>query len=92
MVALATPSRTDAVVVADHCRGDCRVVEEGAGGSRSVTLMTPAEVAGMLRVKLPRIYEAVKTRRLRAVRIGRLLRFRLRDVELFLERYTTGTR
>jgi excisionase family DNA binding protein len=44
----------------------------------------------MLRVKLPRIYEAVKTRRLRAVRIGRLLRFRLPDVEMFLERHATG--
>jgi len=91
MAAVATLSRTDAVVVPDHSREDRGEVGEGTGGRHTITLMTPAEVAGMLRVKLPRIYEAVKTRRLRAVRIGRLLRFRLPDVELFLDRYTPGT-
>ena len=88
MAALATLPRTDIPVATGHLRVD-REVEEGAGVGRPITLLTPLEVAGMLRVKLPRIYEAVKTRRLRAVRIGRLLRFRRQDVDAFLERSTT---
>ncbi len=51
--------------------------------------LTPAEVAGMLQVKLPRIYEAVQDRRLPAIKVGRLLRFRPQDLEAFLERSTT---
>lgn len=59
-----------------------------ANGQRK--LLTPTEVANLLQVKLPRIYELVKARRLRAVRIGRQLRFRSEDLEAFLERSTTG--
>ena len=47
--------------------------------------LTPQQVAEMLQVKLPRVYEAVSDGRLRAVRFGRLLRFRLKDVEDCLE-------
>ncbi len=53
-------------------------------------LLTPAEVAGMLQVKVPRIYEAVHDRRLPAIKVGRLLRFRPRDIEAFLEHSTTA--
>ncbi len=52
-------------------------------------LLTPPQVSTLLQVKLPRIYELVKARRMRAVRVGRQLRFRMRDVETFLERSTT---
>ncbi len=52
-------------------------------------LLTPAEVAETLQVKLPRIYEAVHDRRLPAIKVGRLLRFRPQDLETFLERSTT---
>lgn len=90
MAALAALPRTDIPVAAGHPRVEYREVEEGADVGRPITLLTPPEVAGMLRVKLPRIYEAVKNHRLRAVRIGRLLRFRRRDVEAFLERHATG--
>lgn len=53
-------------------------------------LLTPPEVASFLRVKLPRVYELVKGRRLRAFRVGRQLRFRPEDLEAFLERSATG--
>ncbi len=53
------------------------------------TLLTPVQVAGMLQVKIPRIYELVRARRMRAIRVGRQLRFRLPDLEAFLERSTT---
>jgi excisionase family DNA binding protein len=52
-------------------------------------LLTPPQVANLLQVKLQRIYELVKTRRMRAVRVGRQLRFRMQDVEAFVERSTT---
>ena len=52
-------------------------------------LLTPAEVAQTLNVKVARIYEAVADRRLRAVKVGRLLRFRPQDIEAFLERHMT---
>ncbi len=59
-----------------------------ANGQRK--LLTPTEVASFLQVKLPRVYELVKAKRLRAVKIGRQLRFRPRDLEAFLERNATG--
>jgi excisionase family DNA binding protein len=52
-------------------------------------LLTPPQVSNMLQVKLARIYELVKARRMRAVKVGRQLRFRLQDVEAFLDRSTT---
>ncbi len=52
-------------------------------------LLTTDEVAQYLKVKLPRVYELVAARKLKAFRIGRQLRFRRRDVEEFLEHYTT---
>ncbi len=55
-------------------------------------LLTVQEVAAYLQVKAARVYEAVKERRLRAVKVGRLLRFRPRDVETFLDRHTVSVR
>jgi excisionase family DNA binding protein len=55
-------------------------------------LLTPEQVAQYLQVKLPRVYEAVRAHRLRAIRVGRLLRFRPEDVERFEERNSTGRR
>jgi excisionase family DNA binding protein len=68
-----------------HEEGD---VFSTANGQRK--LLTPLEVADFLQIKLPRIYELVKARRIRAVRIGRQLRFRPTDLEAFLERSVTG--
>jgi excisionase family DNA binding protein len=48
------------------------------------------DVSSFLQVKLPRVYELVRARRLRALRIGRQLRFRTEDLEAFLERSTAG--
>ncbi len=59
-----------------------------ANGQRK--LLTPPEVASFLQVKLPRVYELVRARRIRAFRIGRQLRFRPEDLEAFLERSATG--
>jgi len=52
-------------------------------------LLTPLQVADLLQVKLQRIYELVKARRIRAVRVGRQLRFRPQDVNAFLEKSAT---
>lgn len=71
--------------MSDQQEGEFQVL---ANGQRK--LLTPPEVAGFLQVKLPRIYELVKRRQLRAVRVGRQLRFRLADLEAFLERSATG--
>ena len=53
-------------------------------------LLTPQQLADILQVKLPRVYEAVKDRRLRAVKVGRLLRFRPQDLQAFLDRYMSA--
>ena len=52
-------------------------------------LLTPLQVANLLQVKLQRIYELVKAKRMRAVRVGRQLRFRTQDVHAFLEKSAT---
>jgi excisionase family DNA binding protein len=49
-------------------------------------LLTVEDVAAFLHVKPARVYEAVRQRRLRALRVGRLLRFRANDLENFLDR------
>ena len=57
---------------------------------RDRLLLTLPQVAELLQVKPPRIYEMVAHRRLRVVRVGRLLRFRPDDVERFIERGTSS--
>lgn len=52
-------------------------------------LLTPLQVADLLQVKLQRIYELVKAKRMRAVRVGRQLRFRTQDVHAFIEKSAT---
>jgi len=52
--------------------------------------LSPQEVAEYLGVHVNRIYELVKDHRLRATKVGRLLRFDYRDLKEFKER--NGTR
>jgi excisionase family DNA binding protein len=59
-------------------------------GSPSRRLLTPDEVARFLQVKIPRVYELVKHRRLRAIRVGRLLRISQTALDEFLEQNVTG--
>lgn len=66
-------------------------MEDYRNGNQPIALLTPPEVADLLRVKLPRVYEAVKDRRLRAIKVGRLLRFRSQDVNAFLESHTLSS-
>ncbi len=64
--------------------------DERTTGNGTGRLLTPLEVSAFLQVKLPRVYELVKAKRLRAVKVGRQLRFRPHDLETFLERSATG--
>lgn len=57
--------------------------------TQSPQLLTPPQLCEFLQIKLDRLYELVWAKRLRAVRVGRQLRFRPQDVEVFLERSTT---
>ena len=59
-------------------------------GGPSRRLLTPDEVARFLQVKIPRVYELVKHRRLRAIRVGRLLRISQTALDEFLEKNVTG--
>ncbi len=52
-------------------------------------LLTPVQVADFLQVRLRRVYDQVKAGHLRAVRVGQQLRFRLQDVEAYVERNAT---
>jgi len=56
----------------------------------SQQLITPPQLCELLQIKLDRLYELVWAKRLRAVRVGRQLRFHPHDVEAFLERSTTA--
>jgi len=55
-------------------------------------LLTPDEVAEILRVKPTRVLEAARDGRLRAVKWGKFVRFRRRDVDMFIERHIQGKR
>jgi excisionase family DNA binding protein len=50
----------------------------------SQRLLSPADAATMFGVRRPRIYELVRRQAIMPIRIGRLLRFRLDDLEAFL--------
>ena len=71
---------------------ECTDMESQPATERQPTqgpqLLTPPQLCEFLQIKLDRLYELVWTRRLRAVRVGRQLRFRPRDIEAFLERST----
>ena len=55
-----------------------------------VGLLTPQNVAEILKIKPARVYEAVRDGRLPAVRItGKLIRFRPQDVERFIKECLT---
>jgi excisionase family DNA binding protein len=56
----------------------------------SAKLWSPLQVADFLSIKLARVYELARTQRLRAVRVGRLLRFKPEEIERFVERNTEG--
>lgn len=49
-------------------------------------LLSPADAASMFGVRRQRIYELVQREALTPIRIGRLIRFRLDDLEAFLKR------
>jgi excisionase family DNA binding protein len=57
---------------------------------RDRLLLTLPQVAELLQLKPPRIYAMVRDRRLKAVRMGRLLRFRPQDVEALIDRQATA--
>ena len=48
-------------------------------------LMSPAEVAGRLRITIRMTYKLIRERRLRVIRIGRLIRIHQSELETFLE-------
>ena len=55
-------------------------------------LLTPEEVAEILRVKPARVLEAARDGRLRAVKWGKFVRFRRQDVDTFIDRHTQARR
>ncbi len=69
------------------------LVEEPPRVKRSERLLSVKEAAEFLRVKLPRVYEISHWKGpdgLRCVRIGRQVRFRMEDIEDYLERQSRG--
>lgn len=53
-------------------------------------LLTFVEVAELLSVKPDHLYELVKRGTIKAIHVGRLLRFRREEVKEFLERNLVG--
>lgn len=66
-----------------------RTITNGTSAAGLEELLTTDQVAQYLKIKLPRVYELVAARKLKAYRVGRQLRFRRRDIEEFLEGHTT---
>ena len=56
----------------------------------SLELLTPEELAELLKVKLSWIYDQVEAGHLPVLRLNRRLRFRPADVSSFLDRTTTS--
>jgi excisionase family DNA binding protein len=56
----------------------------------SLELITPEELAGLLKVKLSWIYDQVESGRLPVLRLNRRLRFRASDVASFLDATETS--
>ena len=54
--------------------------------SNSLTLLTPPELARLLRISIPGVYRLVEKRELPVYRIRRSLRFREADVAEYLKR------
>ena len=59
---------------------------------RHDALLTPDEVAEILRVKPARVLEAARDGRLRAVKWGKFVRFRRQDVDTFIELHIRAKR
>lgn len=59
-------------------------------GSEPLELLTPDELAGLLKVKVSWIYDQVEAGRLPVLRLNRRLRFRRGDVSAFLEERLTA--
>jgi excisionase family DNA binding protein len=59
-----------------------------APGSIDEGLLTPRDVAGLLKVSLRTLARLHKARAIRAIKIGRLVRYRRADVERTLARRT----
>jgi excisionase family DNA binding protein len=75
--------------MASNAMGAPAVIRQEERPHGTAVLLTPRQVAEFLQVKLPRIYELVSDGKIRAVRVGRQLRFRRQDLEVFLTRHTT---
>jgi excisionase family DNA binding protein len=58
---------------------------ERTDGTTRLELLTPTELAQLLKVKKSWIYDEVERGRLPAVRLNRQLRFRVHDVAAYLE-------
>ncbi len=71
---------------------DYAMPEQILTDDRQEALLTPNEVAEILRVKPARVLEAARDGRLRAVKWGKFVRFRRQDVETFIERHVQGKR
>ena len=53
--------------------------------SAHTTLLTPREVAGQLQLNLLTIYRYIKTKKIRAIRLGRTYRINQKDLDSFIE-------
>ncbi len=60
------------------------------GCGNGIKLLTPEEAATILRVKPHFVYEQARAGRLKSVSLGRYVRFRLNDVEAFIEENSDG--
>jgi len=66
--------------------------QQATTDDRQDALLTPDEVAEILRVKPARVLEAARDGRLRAVKWGKFVRFRRQDVDTFIERHSQSRR
>lgn len=60
-------------------------ISHNNGYGNGIKLLTPEEAATILHVKPHFVYEQARAGRLKSVSLGRYVRFRLKDVEVFIE-------
>lgn len=54
-------------------------------------LLTPDQVADLLQVTKDWLYDQAQMKKIPAIKLGRMLRFRRRDIESYLDRVASGS-
>lgn len=85
-----TPISARAYPVVDAAATSSPLSHAATASGRHLALLTVDDLVALLQVKKSWIYDEVEAGRLQCLRLGRQLRFRISDVEAYLQAAETG--